>query len=351
MNEDEEKQGDEISLLDLFAVFLRYKVVIIVITLVAVIGVVGISLISLWLPTDKSPLPNEYTPSAYMLINDQSSQGGNISSMLNSSGLSSIANLMGVSTSSTSTYSQLAIYLISANPMLDTITDKFNIVSRYKIKKYPRASSRSALKKVLKAEYETESGVLDISFTDKDPVFAQSVVNFAVSYLEQRFNDLGIDKNRIEKDNLEVNINNTYQEILRLEQESHNLERSVGMGNMSGNTPAISLELNRIALELDAQKQIYTQLKIQYELLKVTMSSESPIFQVLEYAEVPDQKSGPSRGKICIIVTFAAFFFSVFLAFVLNAIENIKKDPEAMAKLRNQPLQPQAEVPVQMDKE
>ena len=36
---------------------------------------------------------------------------------------------------------------------------------------------------------------------------------------------------------------------------------------------------------------------------------------------------------VCIVITFAAFFFSVFLAFVLNAVENIKKDPEAMAKL------------------
>jgi hypothetical protein len=37
---------------------------------------------------------------------------------------------------------------------------------------------------------------------------------------------------------------------------------------------------------------------------------------------------------ICVIVTFAAGFFSVFLAFVLNAISNIRKDPEAMAKLK-----------------
>jgi uncharacterized protein involved in exopolysaccharide biosynthesis len=50
-------------------------------------------------------------------------------------------------------------------------------------------------------------------------------------------------------------------------------------------------------------------------------------------AEVPDQKSGPGRGMLCIIVTFAAAFFSVFLAFVLNAVTNIKNDPEAMAKL------------------
>jgi uncharacterized protein involved in exopolysaccharide biosynthesis len=47
-------------------------------------------------------------------------------------------------------------------------------------------------------------------------------------------------------------------------------------------------------------------------------------------------KSGPGRGLICIIVTFAAGFFSVFLAFVMNAVSNIRKDPEAMAKLRGE---------------
>ncbi|GHV81318.1 hypothetical protein AGMMS49944_31090 [Spirochaetia bacterium] len=85
-----------------------------------------------------------------------------------------------------------------------------------------------------------------------------------------------------------------------------------------------------------AQRQVYTQLKVQYELLKVTMASEKPVFQILEMAEVPDKKSGPSRGMLCIIVTFAAGFFAVFLAFVLNAISNIRKDPEAMAKLKGE---------------
>jgi uncharacterized protein involved in exopolysaccharide biosynthesis len=100
------------------------------------------------------------------------------------------------------------------------------------------------------------------------------------------------------------------------------------------NVPSISLELNRIQMELGAQRQVYTQLKVQYELLKVTMASEKPVFQVLELAEIPDRKSGPGRGLLCVIAVFAAGFFSVFLAFVLNAVENIKQDPEAMAKLR-----------------
>lgn len=87
-------------------------------------------------------------------------------------------------------------------------------------------------------------------------------------------------------------------------------------------------------MELGVKRQVYSQLKVQYELLKVNMASEVPVFQILEVAEVPDLKSGPSRGTLCIMVTFAAGFFSVFLAFALNFVENIRKDPVAMAKLR-----------------
>jgi uncharacterized protein involved in exopolysaccharide biosynthesis len=68
------------------------------------------------------------------------------------------------------------------------------------------------------------------------------------------------------------------------------------MSGYSGGTPAVSLESSRIQLELNAQKQIYTELKVQYELLKIKMASENPALQILELAEVPDQKSGPSRG-------------------------------------------------------
>jgi hypothetical protein len=40
------------------------------------------------------------------------------------------------------------------------------------------------------------------------------------------------------------------------------------------------------------------------------------------------------RLKKLIIVVFAAFFIFVFIAFLLNAIENIKQDPEASEKIK-----------------
>ena len=229
---------------------------------------------------------------------------------------------------------KLATYLISSDALLDAVTDEFKLIEKYKIEKAVRASSRKTLKQFLKADSDSDSGVFTVSFTDIDPVFAQSVVNFVVDWMEKKFDELGLDNNKIEKENLERNIQSSYNEILRIEREVKKLGASVGYGNNAWDIPSITTGAARLQLELEAQKQVYTQLKTQYELLKVKMLSETPVFQILARPEVPDLKSGPSRGKMCIIVTFAAFFMAVFLAFALNAWKNIKNDPEAMEKLQ-----------------
>jgi uncharacterized protein involved in exopolysaccharide biosynthesis len=330
-----QKNDDEISLIDLFAVLLKYKTMIITVTVVSMVFIIVYSIFSLRLPAEKSYLPNKYTSSANMLINNSSSSSGSsLSSLLSSSsGLSSLASLAGVNASTGSTHSSLAVYLTTSNPLLDAVSDRFDLVQRYKIRKNPRSSTRMMLKKKLKGKYDEDSGVFTVSFTDTDPVFAQSVVNFTVDWMQQRFDELGIDKNKIAKENLDKNIANSYNEILKLMKESRNIGASVANGNNGWDIPSITVQTSKVELELTAQKTVYTQLKTQAELLKVQMTSETPVFQVLERAEVPDMKSGPSRGTLTIIVTFAAFFISIFIAFTANAVENIKKDPEAMKKL------------------
>jgi uncharacterized protein involved in exopolysaccharide biosynthesis len=332
MDDENKKQDDEISFIDLFAVIWHRKVMIIVITLLGAVGVVIYSVLSIMLPPEKSFMPNVYTPKALMLIDNRSSSGGGLSSMLGNMG--GLASLAGINVSSSSNYSQLAIFLVGTNSMLDALVDEFDIINRYMIEEYPITSGRKVFKDRIKVDYDITSGVLSISFTDIDPVFARNVVNYCTFYLGKRFDELGVDKNKIEKENLEVNIANTLQEIELLEEESRKLEQSVASAQLTGRLPAIMADINRILLDLETRKQVYTQLKIQYELLKVSMASEKPVFQILEMAEVPEMKSGPSRGMLCIVVTFAAGFMAILLAFVLNAITNIKNDSDAMSKLR-----------------
>ena len=336
MSEQTQIDNYEIDLLNLFSVLLGRRRIILGITLTVMLLIVFFLLLTIFLPPQISPLPNKYRPQALMLINDSSSSGGSVSSMLSSSGLGGLASLAGVSISGGSTYSALAVYLAGTNSFLDSVVDAFDLVNRYKIKKYPRAESRKALKKKLTASYDEDSGVFSIAFEDYDPVFAQKVVNFSVQYFEDRFREMGLDKNLLQKVNLETNIANTYEEIRKLETASQELERSVSLGRNSANIPSITLEAARIKREIAAQEQVYTQLKIQYELLKVQIASETPVFQVLEYAEAPDKKSGPSRGLICIAVSFAAFFGAIALVFVQDAIEKIRRDPDAMAKLKGE---------------
>ena len=329
MEEQIQNQDEEISLIDLFAVLLRYKWMIIIVTCLSAVLALTISIISLVQSPEKSILPNEYTPYALMLINDPESSSS-LSSMLSSSGLGSLAGMAGVSTGTSN--SGLALYFAGTNTFLDPIIEKFNLVERYKIEKFPKAETRAVLKENLVASYDEDSGIFSISFTDIDPVFAADVVNYAVGLMENMFLNLGIDKNVLEKQNLEENIANSYQEMISLQKKIQSLESSVSYG-VSSNVPSIILETSILKAELAAQESVYTQLKTQLELLKVSMASEKPVFQVVEKAEVPDRKSGPSRGMLCIIVTFAGGFISVFMAFLLNAIKNIKNDPVAMGKL------------------
>lgn len=325
----QKKDENEISLVDLFAVLWKYKFMIIITTGIAMIGVLVYSIISLLLPPEKSFLPNKYTPCAQMLINNDDK---GTSSMLGS--LGGLASFAGVNVPATSTNSALAGYLVNSNTIQDAVINRFNFIEEWEIEKHPIAESRKALKEKLKSAYDEETGIFTISFEDKDPVLARDVVNYVVELLDQRFNELGVDKNKLTKQNLEENINTTYNEIINLQSQIGNIEQTVSNVYSPSSTPSIMMDTTMVRMELSVQEEIYKNLKAQYESLKVQMASEKPVFQIVEYAEIPDQKSGPSRGKLCIIVTFAAGFLSVFLAFLLNALKNMKSDPEVVAKFK-----------------
>lgn len=94
---------------------------------------------------------------------------------------------------------------------------------------------------------------------------------------------------------------------------------------------AIFLNLTR---DLQILQTIYGGLRSQYETTKIEERDNSQRFQIIEQAEVPEVKAGPSRAKICIIVTATAFFLSVFFAFVLEYFERVKSDPQESEKLR-----------------
>lgn len=116
------------------------------------------------------------------------------------------------------------------------------------------------------------------------------------------------------------------------------IETGVGTGSRvmpsQRELPGIAFEYAKLQRDLLVQTELFKILTQQYELAKLNAAGQEPVFQVLEMAEVPDKKSGPSRAMICIVATMAGFFFSILLAFVMESVEKIRNDPQAVARFK-----------------
>ncbi|HOT59156.1 MAG TPA: hypothetical protein PK074_03910 [Spirochaetales bacterium] len=64
------------------------------------------------------------------------------------------------------------------------------------------------------------------------------------------------------------------------------------------------------------------------------MEHKENVLRASDIAFITRPIAKKSAGKMGVIAYFAALFFVIFLAFVLEAIENVKKDSESMEKIR-----------------
>ncbi|HNV36631.1 MAG: cryptic autophosphorylating protein tyrosine kinase Etk [Spirochaetes bacterium ADurb.Bin110] len=98
--------------------------------------------------------------------------------------------------------------------------------------------------------------------------------------------------------------------------------------------PTIAFEYAKLERDLAVQTELFKILTQQYEVAKFNAAGQEPVFQIIEMAEVPDMKSGPSRSKICIIATIIGFFISILIASIAESVSKIRRDPEAIARFR-----------------
>lgn len=127
------------------------------------------------------------------------------------------------------------------------------------------------------------------------------------------------------------------EEEIRLREEAIQRLRVSRSGELTEFSQAeiAGLTARQAELELDLQVQtsVYTSLRTQIETLQLEQADDRRNFQVLQTAEVPEVKSGPSRSVITVVVTFAVFFLSVFLAFILDYVDRVREDPIEGRKL------------------
>lgn len=111
-------------------------------------------------------------------------------------------------------------------------------------------------------------------------------------------------------------------------------------GGMSQKTiPALAVQFLNLKRDLEVAQTTLGMLKQQYEMARLEEMDTTAIFQIIEKAEVPEERFSPSRSKITVIATVAAFFVSVLVAFIVEYFRRAGSDPvegEKLAAIRAQ---------------
>lgn len=391
-----------ISLLDLVAVCVRKRWLIIITTGLTAILIVLYSLYSLRASPDAkfNFLPNYYEPTTSVRILDE--EQSPISSILGDSELGLLATLAGASANGSSS-ADLAQRLLVGNRIIDDLVEEFEIIDRFDIVENPITSSRLLLREAFETDFDLATGILTISFRNVDKYFATDILTSAVARLEALFDELNMRRVLQKKQLLEESIaayesqlkaaqqalitfqarNNIIDIGIQTERQLNSLaslesqilitETELGalLENRRPDDPevlrtkmqlnllktrrdlitlgkrdkgnALEIPLDRLpelsavyanlVSDIEILQVIYSALRSQYETVKIEEKDNSERFQILEQAEIPERKAGPSRGKICIVVTLSAFLLSLLFAFFLDYVRRAKQDPVESEKL------------------
>jgi tyrosine-protein kinase Etk/Wzc len=387
--------NDSYSLLDALATLIRYKIHILAITVITAIIVFIYLVISLVIPPDKNYLPNLYTPKATVLISSSGSNGlssmlgGDTASLAALAGVSigggksngQLAVLLSKSNSTldelNDTFGLTSRYRIKKNPKTATrksIIKYLNVV-------YDDKTSTCSISftdrdpKIAQAIINKEVEILDRRFSSiggskaldtqrrlenkiADVNTQISLIESRVKIFTSRYGVLDVTAMATEQvtilaklraelimKDLEIENYEKFSKIedpvikrLRSEKASLNLKiEDIENGNSvlpgQKEIPTLSFKYSELTRDLMVQEEMFKILTQQYEMAKFSAESQEPAFQVLELAEVPDQKSGPSRALILILTTMASFFISIVYVFTLEEVKKIKNDPKTMKRI------------------
>lgn len=124
------------------------------------------------------------------------------------------------------------------------------------------------------------------------------------------------------------------QELAALKTELAKIEgNGKSMGGASGEAGA-GFDNLRLLRDVKYYETIYEMLAKQFELAKIDEAKDSAVLQVMDRAIEPDRKSKPKRASIVMVSTLAAGFLAVLLAFVFEALEKARQNPESSERMR-----------------
>ena len=224
---------------------------------------------------------------------------------------------------------------------LDALQQRFNTLSTERVeaqKQYLQVRLAQLQKDLKSAQdalvnYQVKHGIIDITSQAQAQVDQIAKLSSDIQSKEIQLQTMK-KYGRSNNDPAVVQLKNDIQVEQNLINELKSGSNTFSINNIpQDQLPQVSANYLNLKDNLTLQETIYMTLRQQYETAKLEADSTAKTFQVIERAEVPELKSGPSRGKISIIVTITVFFLAVFISFVMEYFERVKRDPVESEKL------------------
>ncbi len=170
------------------------------------------------------------------------------------------------------------------------------------------------LQKRVGATLDKKTGVINISAKMQDPVIAATIVRYSQDYLTEY-----VVKYRTEK---------TLKDIKFLEERSNEAKRRYdnalySYSSYQDRNKGLFLNIakdegKKMQYEVDLSYNLYSELAKQLEEAKIKVHRETPIFKVLEPAQIPVKKSEPKRSVMVLGFAFLGLILSVIFVLARN---------------------------------
>jgi len=302
---------DEIDLLELWKILWAGKWFVMGFTLACTLVAVYVTLFV---------LPVIYKSDAVLLPNKSESN----------TGLSALAANLPISLPGKSGETDKVMAFLQSRTLKSRLIEKYDLLPRY----YPdiwdsdknqwmvkeesekpslvKALQNDLLKNTFLVNSDDKTGLITVSWVDQDPEFCKKMVNRVISELKFFLeNEYETDAER-ERRFVETQLAKTTQTLEYWERQ----------------IPTENLTLTKIRREQLATQTVYTELRKQLEIARITEAKEVINFKILDSSFVPEQRFKPARSRICLLTIIASGMFSVFLVFGYRFIANLKTESD-----------------------
>ena len=187
---------------------------------------------------------------------------------------------------------------------------------------------------VLKA-YEEKTGALQIDEQAKAVIEGIAAIKAMIASKEVEVNVMRSYARASNPD-----LQKAEQELRELSEQMRRLEAKGG-GNMGHDPlmptermPSVGTEYLRKVRDVKFNEVLFDLLAKQYESAKVDEAGQASVVQIVDRAIPPDKPDKPKTILIIIISTFAGFFVSVMIAFILEYKEKAQTNPKTKDRIQ-----------------